>query len=174
MSEERDAERKKTYNAEKLVRDISARGGSVEMFGTTVTWPNERRFGHLEHIEAYLEQIQRMSWFRAQWEVAAGIPVRVRRRKSGNYAHYERYPIPAIAVPDEQYGKPGWAMRELVVLHELAHHVHDWEKMGGAAHGTEFREVFVALVSAVIGAEAGWLLQTAFMDAGLRVIAPSA
>ena len=56
-------------------------------------------------------------------------------------------PARVIAVPD---GRNRWAMREIVVLHELAHHVTRMHNGGVAAHGPEFVSEFIDLMSAVM------------------------
>jgi putative metallohydrolase (TIGR04338 family) len=72
-------------------------------------------------------------------------------------------PTNTIAVPTHRVGGR-WAMRELVVLHELAHHL-----SGGADHGAEFVTVLLCLVAELVGAEAGFLLRSALLDAGASV-----
>ena len=162
-----DKERERTYQAEFIVRQFSEReGATMELFGTKATWPVERRFGHLDHVREYVAWIQRQPWFVEHFPRAAAVPVKVRYRKGSRAAHYELPATIAINAPDN---KVGWAMREIVVLHELAHHVHEHEAMAGAAHGAEFRGVFCKLVTEVIGPEAGWILQITFFDSGLQV-----
>lgn len=164
-----DRERKKTYEAENVVRVMSERGGAVELYGTTVQWPVEKRFGSLDHIQTYVDWVMRQPWFAGAYPRASKTAVRVRRRKGERMAHYD--PLGhEIAIHDPEFGKPGWAMREIVVLHELAHHVHRLEDgFVGESHGPEYRAVFVHLVTEVIGPEAGWVLSTVYYDAGLRV-----
>lgn len=163
-----DRERQRTYDAEKIVRRMSEREGSkVELFGTTITWPAELRFGHIDHVAAYVRNIESSDWYRATFPKASQSPVKVRHRKGDKWAHYDGgTQTIAINAPDN---KTGWAMREIVVLHELAHHVDSLEDMGGESHGPEFRGVFCFLVSQVIGPEAGWILSVTFFDVGLQV-----
>ena len=61
-------------------------------------------------------------------------------RRGVTAAHYERRPTTArgVAVPD---GRTRWALRELVVLHEIAHHLCDAEP----PHGPEFVATFCDL-----------------------------
>lgn len=170
--ETRDSERQKTYNAEDIVCTISSRGGNVELHGTRVVWPTERKFGHLEHIEAYIDQVMRLPWFKQHFPVAASRGVTVRKRQGRKAAHYEIGDT--IAIPDDGTRSGSWAMRELVVLHELSHHVAKYDGAGyGSNHDAEFRGIYVTIVGAVIGPEAGWVLQTCFYDAGLRITLPT-
>jgi putative metallohydrolase (TIGR04338 family) len=66
-------------------------------------------------------------------------------------------------VPPHRVGG-GWAMRELVVLHELAHHL-----TPGDQHGSAFVATFVELVAELVGTEAAFLLRSALLDAGVAV-----
>jgi putative metallohydrolase (TIGR04338 family) len=77
-------------------------------------------------------------------------------------AHYER--PGTIAVPPA--GR--WAMRELVLCHELAHHLTFHSAGGGhdPGHGRAFVDTYVSLVGLVIGAEVGLLLRAGLDQAG--------
>jgi len=162
----RDVERQKTYDAEQVVRaDLRMDGERLKIHGSTVAIPVEKKFGHLEHIETYCNRVLQLPAVRAEYPNAAAKPIAVRHRKGNAAAHYETA-TRTIAVHDPKYGAPGWAMREIVVLHELAHHL---TPMHG--HDAAFREAFVFLVSEMIGAEVGWLLGVRFMDHGLAVVA---
>jgi putative metallohydrolase (TIGR04338 family) len=90
----------------------------------------------------------------------------VRRRNGSGRAHYERRLAggPVIAVPTHVAGT-AWALRELVVLHEIAHHLTDPDV---AAHGPEFVTVLLDLVDGVVGPEAAFLLRVCLTDAGAR------
>lgn len=60
-------------------------------------------------------------------------------------------------------------MRELVLCHELAHHLvcHDGSVRADAApHGREFVEAFVAVVDIVVGAEVALLLRAGLDEVG--------
>ena len=148
-----DNEKQATYEAEFILRDMLERGGRVKMHGTVITLPVERKFGSLEHIKIYVDHVLKSY-------PEAG-PCAVRQRRGNRFAHYESG---TIAINDPEYGKPGWAMREIVVLHEVAHHL-----ARGDGHGSKFRGAFVHLVTEFIGPEVGWLLSCGFMDNGLRV-----
>jgi putative metallohydrolase (TIGR04338 family) len=91
--------------------------------------------------------------------------VRVRARAGAARAEYE-FATHTIAVPPHRVGGR-WAMRELVVLHELAHHL-----AGEAGHGPVFVARLVHLVEELIGPEAGFLLRSALLEAGVQVAAP--
>jgi putative metallohydrolase (TIGR04338 family) len=63
---------------------------------------------------------------------------------------------------------PRWAARELVVLHELGHHVAPPDD-DHPAHGPHFTGAVVALVAGALGAEAALLLRAAYDGAGVAV-----
>ena len=86
----------------------------------------------------------------------------VRARRGATAAHYERFDDgAAIAVPD---GRSTWALRELVVLHEIAHHLCDAEP----PHGPEFVATFCELAEAVMGPEVGHVLRVVYAKEGVR------
>lgn len=101
-----------------------------------------------------------LNWVRAAWPNAAR-PVRVRDRAGDTQAHYSRG---VIAVPTHTIGS-SWALRELVVLHELAHHL----ASTGGSHGPAFVGEFVELVSEIISPEAGLLLRVTMYDEGVQI-----
>ena len=92
--------------------------------------------------------------------------LRVRARRAATAAHYEdRSGTGIIAVPD--LATADWAMRELVVLHEVAHH------LGGAgaegpAHGPEFVATMCTLTELVMGPELGHVLRVVYAKEGVR------
>lgn len=166
----RDRQRARVYDAEALVHriyDRSAEHPVVEFAGSRLTLPIERRFATLDSVASYVRAVLDLTPVRARWPRSA-VPVRVRERSGHRQAHYERSPA-TIAVPLWQ-DNLAWALRELVILHELAHHLADGAE---PAHGPEFTARLVELVDLVIGAEAAFLLRAVFWDNGVG-IAPTA
>ena len=148
-SSARDSQRAKVYAAEEFVRTLFDRAAehgstSVEFFGTQLTLPPEARFGSLAAVQRYVDDVLALPAVRRQWPKVA--PLRVRARRAATAAHYEnRDGTGVIAVPDRETAD--WAMRELVVLHEIAHHLCDASRrmarsssddvhVGGAGDGT--------------------------------------
>ena len=160
----RDTQRSRVYAAEQFVRtlfDHAAQHNSrtVQFFGTSITLPPEARFASVESVQRYVDDVLALP-------AIAGIghtpgPVTVRARRSATAAHYEKGGV--IAVPDRLTAD--WAMRELVVLHELAHHLCDPD---APAHGPAFVATFCALASAVMGPEAGHVLRVVYAKEGVR------
>ncbi|MGY2063581.1 TIGR04338 family metallohydrolase, partial [Nocardia gipuzkoensis] len=93
---------------------------TVELHGSQITLPIERRFASVESVQNYADRVLALNWVRAQWDRAAA-PVTVRSRAGTTAAHYESDRA-VLAVPLHTRGS-AWALRELVVLHELAHHL---------------------------------------------------
>lgn len=159
----RDRQRSAVYAAEQLVRrllDRSAQFPTLQIAGSTITLPAEKKFGSVEAVQTYVDAVLALNWVRAAWPSASG-PVRVRERAGDTMAHYR---AGVIAVPTRTIGS-SWAMRELVVLHELAHHL----VPAGEAHGPAFVGVLVELVSEIISPEAGLLLRVTMYDGGVRI-----
>ncbi len=159
----RDTQRSRVYAAEAFVRtlfDSAARHGSaVDFFGERVTLPPEARFGSVESVQRYVDDVLALPAVSRRW---APERLTVRARRGVNAAHYECTGQGAtIAVPDRQR----WALRELVVLHEIAHHLCGPD---GAAHGPAFVETFCEVAAAVMGPEAGHVLRVVYAKEGVR------
>ncbi|CAM3655351.1 TIGR04338 family metallohydrolase [Tsukamurella ocularis] len=126
------------------------------MLGVPLTLPPEARFASLDAVQAYADRV-----------VGAGT-VRVRARAGAAGAHYESGPAgPVVAVPAGRDG--AWALRELVILHELAHHAVASAGADGAAHGPSFTAAFVELAARVMGPEAGLALRIVYTESGVAV-----
>jgi putative metallohydrolase (TIGR04338 family) len=163
---ERDAQRSKVYAAEEFVRtlfDRAAENGSssVEFFGTQLTLPPEARFASVATVQRYIDDVLALPAVRQCWLATGPLSVRVRRGVTA--AHYEnRDGEGIIAVPDRRGAE--WAMRELVVLHEIAHHLCDAQP----PHGSGFVMTFCDLAEVVMGPELGYVLRVAYAKEGAR------
>ncbi|MBY4570037.1 hypothetical protein ACN95_08390 [Gordonia sihwensis] len=159
----RDQTRRRLYDAERLVLRMFERAGgthTVQLAGTELTLPAEARFGSVDDVSAYARRVLALPSVRAEFTRAI-VPVRVRTRRGERAAHYERATA-TIAVPDSAGGR--WALRELVVLHELAHHL---DEVGAPAHGPAFVGALIGLVERVLGPEAALVYRVVFGDSGL-------
>ena len=161
----RDTQRAKVYAAEEFVRtlfDRTAEHGNhvVEFFGTQLTLPPEGRFASVSSAQRYVDDVLAHPAVRARWPAAGLLTVRARRGATA--AHYERTDDGAtIAVPDR---RATWALRELVLLHEIAHHLCDAEP----PHGPEFVATFCELAEAVMGPEVAHVLRVVYAKEGVR------
>jgi putative metallohydrolase (TIGR04338 family) len=160
----RDNQKSKVYKAEDLVMDVLTRvaqtdARTFDFYGSNLVIPDERKFGDIDGVQRYVDQVLRLNWVRATWPTLAAQPVKVRARRGDSGAHYR---LGVIAVPDHQQGI-SWAMRELVVLHELAHHF----ARGGESHGVQFVSTYLHLVKELVGHEVGLLLTDAFAQHGV-------
>ncbi|MEB3071203.1 TIGR04338 family metallohydrolase [[Mycobacterium] vasticus] len=162
----RDVQRAKVYAAERFVRtlfDRAAERGSadIDFFGTRLTLPPEARFGSVAAVGRYVDDVLALEPVRRRWPEATAPTVRVRRGVTA--AHYEKVgETGVIAVPEQGHGS--WALRELVVLHEMAHHLCDVRP----AHGPEFTATLCALAEIVMGPELGYVLRVVFASEGVR------
>lgn len=163
----RDTQRAKVYAAEQFVRTLfdraAERGNSVvEFFGTQLTLPPEGRFASVPSVQRYLDDVLTLDTVRRRWPAAG--PLSVRPRRGATAAHYERTDDgrAVVAVPD---GRGTWALRELVVLHELAHHLCGTEP----AHGPPFATTMCELAEAVMGPEAAHVLRVVYAQEGVRL-----
>jgi putative metallohydrolase (TIGR04338 family) len=162
---ERDAQRSKVYAAEEFVRTLFDRaaehGSSMEFFGTQLTLPPEAKFGSLSALQRYVDEVLALPAVRRAWPGVA--PLRVRARRAATAAHYEnRDGTGVIAVPDDR--DADWAMRELVVLHEIAHHLCDEQP----AHGSHYVATLSTLAELVMGPEVAHVLRVVYAKEGVR------
>lgn len=162
----RDSQRAKVYAAEEFVRtlfDRAAEHGSptVQFFGAQLTLPPEGRFGSVASVQRYIDDVLALPAVRQHWPELP--PVRVRARRAATAAHYEnRGGAGVIAVPDRDTAD--WAMRELVVLHEVAHHLCPAQP----SHGPEFVATLCTLAELVMGPEVGHVLRVVYAKEGVR------
>ncbi|ATA27379.1 hypothetical protein MLM_0387 [Mycobacterium lepraemurium] len=162
----RDSQRSRVYAAEEFVRtlfDRAAEHGSpaVEFFGTRLTLPPEGRFGSVPSVQRYVDQVLALPAVRQRWPDVP--PLRVRPRRAAPATHYEnRDGAGVIAVPDRDTAE--WALRELVVLHEVAHHL----CRAGLPHGPEFVATICELTELVMGPEVGHVLRVVYAKEGVR------
>jgi putative metallohydrolase (TIGR04338 family) len=158
-----DGHRGKVYEGEYKVRgmlDFANQENGARMIslgGSSLTLPVERKFASLESIQAYVDAVLALPTIRNAYPDVG--PVRVRARKGGLKAHYEHGGV--IAIPME--GRR-WACREMVVLHELAHHLTASEH---ANHGVRFRAAFVKLTTVAMSPEVGFALQICWHLSGV-------
>lgn len=163
----RDDQRSAVYAAEdhlgRLFAD-SAAGAHVDFFGSSLALPIERHFADVASIQRYCDAVLAMPAVADVWPDMP--PVSVRERKGQSKAHYD-YSTHTIAMPMQRR----WALRELVVLHELAHHCASClPGLGGETrHGPIFTGVFLYLIEQAIGPESALLLRAGFDQLSVRV-----
>ena len=147
----RDSQRARVYAAEDawaLQLDAARRGAPRALVaGSRVLLPTELLFGTLEAAQAYADR-----------QLPDLPPVRVRTRKGQGQAHWEA--PGTIALPVPEHGQP-WALRESVLLHELAHHV-AFHSHKAADHGATYRACMLELVEQELGPEAALALRVAY------------
>ena len=151
------------YAAESQVTralDRAARGAcTIDFFGSTLTLPPERRFADIASVQRWVDEVLALSPVTALWPGVPGCSARP--RAGAAKAHYE--PPATIALPVSER----WALRELVLCHELAHHL--TEHTSGpavAGHGREFVDSYLALTELVIGSEVALLLRAGLDEVG--------
>lgn len=148
-----DRDRSAVYAAEDVWSAALDRGGALDFFGSHLVLPVQLRFGELAAMQAYVDAH------------TATVPgwgaVTVRARRGQAKAHYDEG---VIAIPLET----GWACRESVLLHELAHH---GNRRQSPAHGPDYRRTMLGLVESALGAQAAFLLRACYLSNGLADVA---
>ncbi len=163
----RDAQRSRVYRAEDAWADRldAARRGaaSATVAGSRVLLPAERRFGSVDAAASWAARVLRLPEVVA---VVGDVPPPVLRiRRGSRAAHWE--PPGTIALPVPAHGEP-WALRETVLLHELAHHV--GETTGRTTrHAAPFPAVVLLLAQAALGAEAAFVLRVEYGELAVEV-----
>lgn len=163
----RDAYRQKAYDAEFELRFIARQDiDSIDFYGSTLDLPRTRNFGDLEGVQRYVNAVCEMDVVRDKYPMNGRLAPTVVPRAGQAKAHYESYRN-LIAVPEHRGSQSSWAMREIVVLHELAHYFTTFKDDSTGTHGTEFCLCFCFLMQHVLGG--GWhiLLMRAFDEKGI-------
>ena len=163
----RDSQRSRVYAAEAFVRTLFDRAAShnsrsIDFFGEQITLPPEARFGSVESVQRYVGEVLALPAVVERWQPAG--PLAVRSRRAATAAHYENVDGRGVIAVPHRSGA-AWAMRELVVLHEVAHHLCE---PGGPAHGPDFVATFCTLAAAVMGPEVGHVLRVVYAKEGVR------
>lgn len=151
------------YQVEDQWAAALSRGGRVDFFGSSLTIPMERRFGDLESVRRYVDGVLALPSLVSAFPDL--LPIHVRERRGQTKAHYE-VDGNVIAVPLIQT----WALRESVILHEIAHHLASSVNPPGDWHGASFRSAMCSLVGIVLGDEAALLLRSGYEGAGLPTV----
>lgn len=147
----RDVQQSRVYAAENTLRWLYDHpAASHEIGGVTVQLEPEAKFANIDSIAAYLNRV--VSHPAVIAAVGHRGPIAVRERKGDRMSHYE----PLMATVAVNTCGTRWALRELVVLHEIAHH---YTTQAPASHGPEFASAMVMLINAVIGPQAALALR---------------
>lgn len=151
--------KQKVYAAEFIMRDMfrnSTVSPTVHVHGVTLTLPVERWFGALETVQSYVDAVIDIAQPRYKAPSCKVIEGRKSLRRKA-YWDWKQIVLPQREVTN-------WAWREIVVLHEVAHHL-----TPGAEHNEEFCAAYVYLLSEIMGPEAGWLYTVLLADNGIEI-----
>jgi len=144
-----------------LERWLATRTGSVRVDEEDFTPEVEAKFADLPSVQRYVDQVlAHLQSVGVTFAGRAHVAVTVAPRHGHRMAHYQRVSA-TIKVPTEASGGK-WAMREGVLLHELAHHLTDTD-----GHGWAFRDTHLRLLEAIGKPVTAVLLQRAYANHGL-------
>ncbi|MFC9434761.1 TIGR04338 family metallohydrolase [Nocardia sp. NPDC057030] len=161
----RDIHRSRVYRAEQrlwnLLDDADRTGERiVELSGAPICLPVEKRLPDIEAVAAYLDGVLALRAVRRCYG-RAELPLTVRARRGARaHGHYE----PATATIAISMHDPR-AVRELLLLHELAHHLQPPRSSG---HGPEFCRVYSDLIHHAMSPQTAGLLRAYLADTGVR------
>lgn len=157
----RDPQQSKLYYAERQLWDIfdtcaQTHNPEVEVEHQLLTLPPEGKFADIARLQKYYDDVCAMMG-------APSVSVRASRNDHGNA--FTRCLAQEIVIPD---GRDRWAMRELVVLHELAHHITFNQSPLCESHGGEFVANYIELLTRVMGEPAGWCARVIYSKNGVK------
>lgn len=158
-----DKEKQATYDGEHIVTRMMTLANQedgprqVTVIGVKLAVPVEYRFASVESIQCYVDKVLAHPGVRETWPLVR--PITVRARKGNRKAHYEHGGV--IAIPMDL---GSWACRELVVLHEIAHHL-----APGHGHDVTFRRAMHTLARLIMAPEVSLILQMVWHQQGLEV-----
>lgn len=155
-----------TYSVESSVQAMLDFDAPVSFYGSTLTLPVERRFADIPSLQRYVDLVLSHPGVIAAFDRDTPFPsVTVTASRTQRKAVY----VPArrqIRIPVLQT----WALREFIVLHELAHHVDSILNPFLAAttdHGQTFRDAYLTLLHTVMAPEVALLMQIGYSERGL-------
>lgn len=165
----RDNQQALVYNSEQMFRKVLDRSSeipTIEIYGSNFVIAQDRNFGDLQSAQRYVDGILSLNWVKSTWDSVAGQKVTVVPRKGNEHAHYQNN---TIALPNylSKNGRNFWAMREVVVLHELAHHLTKFDARSD--HGPLFAGTFVKLVKELMSEEDGFILTHFMLENGVKI-----
>lgn len=159
-----DPQRMRVYESEhQLQQMLGGEVREVRLHGTRVTLPPELRFGSIEAVQTYCDKVC-LECGEPPVNVVGPAP----GKKNVSKAYYTSYKQ-QIYIPLAQFARNEWAAREVVVLHELAHHV---ARGVAEAHGPEFCAVYLDLLERHMSPEVAWVLRSLYAGNAVRVAAP--
>lgn len=163
----RDSQKSRVYNAEQKIRwllDIAAETPerAVQMYGSTWYLEQDIRFTDIPSVQRYVDAVLALDTVCERWSPC---PVTARARRGATKAHYC---CGEIAVPPLEIGGR-WALREIVVLHEISHHLMVRRSVV-EGHGPEFCGAFVNLLGLVGKDQMSRLLEISLHEAGADVV----
>ncbi len=160
-----DPDRQATYRAEdRLQRWLATANPSVTIDVTVHTPEAEARFVAPADVQRYVDRV--LDHLREGAKDYSGqqrLPVRVRARRGHARAEYGSG---VLSIPPFEVGG-AWALRESVVLHELAHHLAGPNASG---HGAPFRATFIRLLEDIGKPVWAELLHLAFASEALESV----
>lgn len=144
------------YDAERSVQfilDQQFENPLINIARSTIEVPKELKFGDIASVQRYADLVtDRVGCTRVK-AVEQSKRASLRAFYRGGEIHF---PV--------QSGR--WAMRETVVLHEIAHHItEDWED----PHGAVFAGNLLDLVETMMGPAAAFIMRVTFHQTGIEV-----
>lgn len=155
------------YRAEQMfeqwISAVTPDSPTVNCLGDTYQPEAEVRFTDPDAVQRYVDRVlEHLRQKGCNYGGREQTDVAVRPRRGEARATYE-YLTRTISIPGRDVGtRSGWALREAVVLHELAHHL-----AGVNGHGRAFRDTLVRLWEDIGSPVNAHLLAGAFAEEGL-------
>ena len=150
----RDFQKTALYNAEWQVQAILDRQYDDQVVciaGSTIAIPMERKFSSIETVQRYVDTL------------VGPDKIKVSPTRSDSQHAFGRRGHISFPVERSRKGAP-WALRETVVLHEIAHALNpEFDR-----HGPSFSATLVDLVERAMGPEASFLYKIIFHQNGIK------
>ncbi len=168
MTKRNDPDQRAVYAAEDQLSawldTVTPERATVTVDGATYSPETEPRFTDPEAVGRFVGQVlAHLRERERSYDGREHVDVRVRPRNGRLRATYEPDTC-TMAVPPFAVGG-GWALRGVVVLHEISHHL-----SGEAGHGREFRATYLRLLEDIGSPVTAELLQVAYAAEGLEQV----
>jgi putative metallohydrolase (TIGR04338 family) len=158
MSQKQQVYRAEWLTCEMLSLANVTPGRTVTVVGSHLVLPKEETFDSLKQIQSYVDRVQVHPGVVAKYGPPRRVQVVERRGQTKAEAMYGKIFVPLIRQ---------WAMREVVILHELAHLL----SPSGAGHGPSFVTAHLHLMGQVMAPEVEFIHRIHLMDSGVKIAA---
>lgn len=186
MSDKRDSQRQKVYDAERAhshFKKAVEKNPDGYYLRRAVEFEDGTPIPDVQEVQDYVDKVTRSRWFKARWPkyrydkdrmvMSTARGARFERRPHGIVVLDGRRRRSAYGSSNGSIAMPRWSRSELLILHEMAHVVTGSSRKV-RAHGKYYCSNFLALIRHELGAEAANEMKQLFKEHRVKYTRPKA